>query len=150
MSLIRLACVEGPVRMDSAMERKRPACEDRCAAFEPPPSAGEPHAVFAQGATRAFADARSDRIPLGQGGGRVERRGVLGQSGGAWIDGRAWWRTQTLQGRATAEGSPDGMPRTVPPLRDRVRDPLRGVGVLRVARGLCGLPALGQPVHALE
>jgi hypothetical protein len=102
ITLILLAFVEGPVHIEIAIDIKRPEFEDRFAAFEPPPSAGDLHAVFDQVATRTFDDARSDRIPLGQVVGIVEIRGVMGQLGGALIDWLALCRTHTLQGRATA------------------------------------------------
>src|ERR1700745_1407490 len=54
--------MEGPVRIEIAIDIKCPEFEDRFAAFEPPPSAGDLHAVFDQVATRAFDDARSDRL----------------------------------------------------------------------------------------
>src|SRR5262249_33268205 len=102
MTLILLACVAGPVRIASAMDIKGPEFADRFAAFEPPPSACDLQAVFDQVATRAFDDARRDRIPLGQRGGIVERQGVMGPRGGAWSDGLALFRTHPLPGRATA------------------------------------------------
>ena len=85
IALILLFFVEVPVRIEIAIDVKRPEFEDGFAALQSPPGAGDLHAIFDQVTACAFDYTRSDGIPLGQGVGIVEKRGVIGQIGGALL-----------------------------------------------------------------
>jgi hypothetical protein len=75
---ILLWFVERPVRIEIAIDVKRPELEDRFTSLQPPPGAGELQTIFDEGTARTFDHARGARVSLGQGVRIVEIRRMMG------------------------------------------------------------------------
>src|SRR6266705_5128419 len=95
---ILLVFVEVPVRIEIAIDVKRPKFEDGFAALQAPPGASNLHAILEQVTASAFDHPRGNRISLGQVVGIVEIRRVIGQIGGTLLKRFALFRAQSLQG----------------------------------------------------
>src|SRR5712691_4939369 len=100
IALILLVFVEVPVRVEIAIDVKSSEFEDRFAALQSPPGAGDFHAIFDQVTASAFDHPGGDRVPLGQVGRIVQIRHVIGQVGGTLINRLALFRAHALGDRA--------------------------------------------------
>src|SRR3989442_15656911 len=98
IALILLIFVEVPVRIEIAIDVKRPKFEDGFAALQSPPGASNLHAILDQVTASAFDHPRGNRISLGQVVRIVEIRRVIGQIGGTLLKRFALFRAQSLQG----------------------------------------------------
>ena len=65
IALILLFFVEVPVRIEIAVDVKRPEFEDGFAALQSPPGTGDLHTIFDEVTAGAFDHPRSDGIALG-------------------------------------------------------------------------------------
>src|SRR5438093_13071679 len=99
ITLIFLVFVELPVRIEIAIDVKSSELEDRFTSLQPPPGAGDLHTIFDEVTASTCAHARGDRVSLGQGERLAERRRMIGQRGGAWLNRFALLRAQSLHGR---------------------------------------------------